>query len=158
MEAYLQQFQLSNYRSCIKTTINFQPNLSTLIGVNGSGKSNVLNGITLLNKTLHRRQYLDERGNPFICKLRASFKINEKALKYQALIRYTNNEKNIDSIISAEEKWNFVEFTNDKTWINAPISFLSNLRRLRNTSSRQLTFFEDDIAYRYRLDKNLNIE
>ncbi len=158
MNAYLKQIQLNNYRSCIKTTIDLQPNLSTLIGVNGSGKSNVLHGITLLNKILHLRHYPDERGNEYLCKLKASFDINGKTLKYQSLVKYINSEKNIDGVIGSEEKWNFVEFNDDKTWINAPMMLLRDFGR-KNFFSKQLAFIDEEgFPARYQLSRAIDVE
>lgn len=154
MNTYLKQIQISNYRSCVQTTIGLQPNLSTLIGANGSGKSNILNGITLLNKVLTLRQHLEERGNPSICKLKASFDIGGKTLKCQAVIRYINNEKNMDSVIDTDEKWNFADFTNHATWIKAPISFLAGLARMRPSSSKQLSLFDDEFMYPFSFNTN----
>lgn len=154
MNTYIKQVQLNNYRSCIQTTIDLQRDLSTLIGANGSGKSNVLNGITLLNKILHAHQFPDERGNQSICKLKVSFDVDGKTLRHQVVIRYTNNERNVDSVIDTEEKWDFSDFTGDKTWIKAPLMFISNLRRVRATSSKQLMLFDDEMRYPVRYSSN----
>lgn len=160
MNIFLKQIQLSNYRSCVRTTINLQQSLSTLIGANGSGKSNILNGITLLNKMLNSHQHIEERGNSSICKVKASFDIGGKTLNCQSVIRYINNEKNLDSVVDVNEKWNFESFTNDSMWIKAPISFISNLSRSSHVSSRQLMLFEDDFIYstRYAPEKASELE
>jgi putative ATP-dependent endonuclease of OLD family len=46
----IQKIQIQNYRSCLYTTIDFHPQLSVLIGPNGSGKTNILNALLLLRK------------------------------------------------------------------------------------------------------------
>jgi recombinational DNA repair ATPase RecF len=45
----LKRIMLENYRSCLRTSIDLHPNLSVLIGPNGSGKTNILQGMMLLN-------------------------------------------------------------------------------------------------------------
>ncbi|MBI3167608.1 MAG: ATP-binding protein [Chloroflexi bacterium] len=149
MSTHIKQIQLKNYRSCISTTINLQPRLSALIGANGSGKSNVLNGITLLGKNFPSRQFIDERGNPSICKLNASFEVDGKTVKYQSVIRYINNEKNIDSVIDRDERWNFGDIIDYSKWINAPLPLILNLSRAR-IPSKQLAILEEQLYYRHR--------
>jgi recombinational DNA repair ATPase RecF len=60
----MKKLDISNYRSCTKTGFDIHPNLTTLIGRNGAGKSNILNSIQLLkkvnyNKLLHKASLLD---------------------------------------------------------------------------------------------------
>lgn len=150
MSAHIKQIQLKNYRSCISTTMNLQPKLSALIGANGSGKSNVLNGITLLGKNFSSRQFIDERGNPSICKLNASFEIDGKTVKYQSVIRYINNEKNIDSVIDRDERWNFGDIIDYSKWINAPLPIILNISRARIPSRQLEAIMEERLYYRNR--------
>lgn len=46
----IRKFSIEAYRSCVKTTVPFNNELTSLIGINGAGKSSVLNGILLLKK------------------------------------------------------------------------------------------------------------
>ncbi|OFX70916.1 MAG: hypothetical protein A2X12_10235 [Bacteroidetes bacterium GWE2_29_8] len=46
----INNIEINNYRSCIKTKFDVHPNLTTLIGINGSGKSNILNSLQLLKR------------------------------------------------------------------------------------------------------------
>ncbi len=56
----LRRFIVENYRSCLHTSIDLNPNLSVLIGPNGSGKTNILQAIMFLNKMA-----LEEPLRPF---------------------------------------------------------------------------------------------
>jgi len=47
----INKIRISNYRSCIDTSIDLSENLSSLIGINGSGKTNILNSIALLSRS-----------------------------------------------------------------------------------------------------------
>ncbi|MFW9998379.1 MAG: AAA family ATPase, partial [Candidatus Odinarchaeota archaeon] len=38
----IKRIQIQDYRSCLDTSFDFHPNLSVLIGPNGSGKTNIL--------------------------------------------------------------------------------------------------------------------
>jgi predicted ATP-dependent endonuclease of OLD family len=44
----ISNLQIWNYRSCIKTRLKVNPGLTTLIGINGAGKTNILHAIRLL--------------------------------------------------------------------------------------------------------------
>ena len=53
---YLQSLQLSNFRSCYDTTVEFQPTLTLLVGENNSGKSNVIEALRLATAPLNLRR------------------------------------------------------------------------------------------------------
>jgi ABC-type branched-subunit amino acid transport system ATPase component len=117
------RIEVQNYRSCLKTV--FEPNLSlsTLIGVNASGKSNLLNAILLLKK-LNRPSRMRERDTFWAssCKIKVWFSIGSKTLQYQAVVRYNTDDHNRDDVIYAAEKWNFKDFNKKDTWIEFPLS------------------------------------
>lgn len=130
MAVHIERIELTNYRSCNKTAIAFNQNLSALIGANGSGKSNILNGILLLKKiTRASRSRPDEEFFVSGCKLRAWFNVDRKTLKYEAVIRYATNERNIDEVVDATEKWNFKEITGQEKWLGLPLSITYELTR-----------------------------
>lgn len=132
MEIYLSEIEIRKYRSCNKTSVRLNNDLSALIGVNGSGKSNFLNGILLIKKLAiipHRTQ---EEDFPLsTCKIKATFVIDSKPLPFEAVIKYTTNESNVDQVISAEQKWNFKEFTGDDTPVTLPMARFFEFREFR---------------------------
>jgi AAA15 family ATPase/GTPase len=138
MKNYISKLEIRNFRSCIKTSINFNNNLSTLIGINGSGKSNFLNGIMLLKKMINIPYYSsDEEFSLSTCKINGSFVIENKELPFKAVIDYVTNDHNFDQVINATQSWNFLEFTGINKFIEIPIN---NIRSLRNLG--QLTLFD----------------
>ncbi len=50
----LKRITIENYRSCVRTSLDLHPQLSVLIGPNGSGKTNILQSIMLLNRWAQR--------------------------------------------------------------------------------------------------------
>lgn len=53
---YLQQLRIQRFRSCLDTTVSFQPDLTVLVGENNGGKSNILDAIRLLTLPLNGRR------------------------------------------------------------------------------------------------------
>src|SRR5437588_1405557 len=159
MSVFLERIDLRSYRSCKKTIIDLNQNLSTLIGANGSGKSNILNGLLLLKKITRISRYRAEtdafRSG---CKLGAQFNVDGKLIKYQALIQYVTNDRNMDEVVSASEKWNFKEITGQNKWFSIPLSSTDDLYRfgkriIRHTSKGNLAYVRFDPVTVFNLPK-----
>lgn len=130
MATYIEKIELSDYRSCKKTTMPLNKELSALIGPNGSGKSNILNGIILLRKIARLlRPRIDEDSPPSACKIKVWFNVDGIVIPYQAIVSYTTNDRNLDEVVSAEQKWNFFAITGKKKWLKLPLSLSIELDR-----------------------------
>ena len=135
MDTYLSHIELNGYRSCKKTATDLNNNLSALIGINGSGKTNFLNGLLLLKKIAKIPRYApDEEYVMSICKVKATFIIEHKKLPFRAEIKYTTTERNTDEVISANQIWNFKEFTGDDNQVKISLSSLIQLREFTRFS------------------------
>jgi predicted ATPase len=53
----IKEVSINNYKSCIKTDFIINNNLSTFIGANGAGKSNILTALLLLRNVTNRHFY-----------------------------------------------------------------------------------------------------
>ncbi|MGW4094195.1 ATP-dependent nuclease [Nocardia sp. NPDC004750] len=53
---YLRQIHISNFRSCIDTTVHLQPDITILVGENNAGKSNIIEALRLSTVPLSRRR------------------------------------------------------------------------------------------------------
>ena len=143
----ISKIEIQNYRSCLKTILEPNTNLSTLIGINASGKSNVLSAIMLLKKLNSSGRFSEyERITTNVSKLKTWFVIGKKTLKHQAIIRYSTDEHNRDEIYSSQEKWNFKEFTGKNRWIEIPLSFVGYTPNYYLKSGAK-------ILYRYKREK-----
>jgi ABC-type lipoprotein export system ATPase subunit len=132
MSVFIQRIELRNYRSCKRTKFPLDKNLSVLIGPNGSGKSNILHALLLLRKVaLNTGRYRGEEEETFLsgCKLLAEFWVDGHTVRYQALIKYATNERNVDEVVAASERWNFRDITSDSKWSTIPMSFVAEGER-----------------------------
>ncbi len=140
MKASIAEIQLSHYRSCKKTAVKLQSNLSALIGINAAGKSNFLSGILLLKKIGSLRPRHTRESEEFFqskCKIKTTFLIGKKRLPFEASVKYTTNERNVDEVTDAQQTWNFEEFTGDDTSIRLPMSWSFDSGRFEMLAKRK---------------------
>lgn len=143
MGVLIERIELKNYRSCQRTTIDLDPQLSTLIGTNGSGKTNLLHGILLLPKMARVQRYARHADFfPSECSLYASFNIDGKhRVLMRARINYATSERNTDEVLLADQKWNFEDVSGRKGWVDRPLPIVEDLSR-----TKQRTFWAEDFA------------
>jgi energy-coupling factor transporter ATP-binding protein EcfA2 len=93
--------------------------ITALIGPNGSGKTNLLKAITLLQgRTLPNRP--PSREISLIkCQVEAEFRVREKPILFKATIFMRQNEQNEDEILFEDNKWNFGSITGQKAWLSS---------------------------------------
>ena len=100
----IKQVEITNYRSCINSKVEINNDLTTLIGINGVGKSNILNSIQLL-KRINRNRYFHKKSiQESLLHTILKFKLDIDNIKYdlKADIFYETDERNIDEIYSSE--------------------------------------------------------
>ncbi len=122
----LKVFEVQSYRSCLKTKFPLHKELTALIGINGSGKSNILNGLLLLRKicqSRNRRYHKDSAFNH--CRIYAEIEHEEGILYLKSDISFTTDERNFDEIQASRLRWNFKEFTKRTNWIDLPFDLFS---------------------------------
>jgi ABC-type lipoprotein export system ATPase subunit len=124
----LERLTITDYRSCIDTTIDLQPDLSVLIGPNGSGKTNILSALLLLRtlgteRDVHYRQADDSSTE---CRLKASLRCDDKACVLTAKIKLRTDENNTDVIVGSKQSWYAKEFTRSAQRIRVPLWLMSS--------------------------------
>jgi predicted ATP-dependent endonuclease of OLD family len=112
----INKLEIFNYRSCIKTKVETSTPLTTLIGINGVGKSNILNSIQLLqkinrNRYFHQRQLIETLSHS---RLNLELDIDSTIIILKADIYYDTDESNTDEIYSAELKYKNLNLKNRK--------------------------------------------
>jgi ABC-type uncharacterized transport system ATPase subunit len=118
---WIEQFRIRGYRSCFSTSLKPSAGLSVLIGPNGSGKTNVLQGVLLLQRLLSRRYRRSPlEGRPSRSFLQATFRVNKVSIPFRAWVNYTTSDRNEDEVLSVREQWNFKAVTKVDRWDNVP--------------------------------------
>ena len=122
----LTKIEISKYKSCDKTTLEINNHLTALIGVNGSGKTNILLAIKLLKKLFSNN--VGFRKNSYNvsqeCSLKATFVKNDKEILLKAVFNYDYGSRSEEEIISVVTSWRIPELTGKK-WCKLPAEFLS---------------------------------
>jgi len=131
----LKEVEISNYRSCIKTKLDLRDNLTTLIGVNGVGKSNILNCLQLLKQNRNRR-YFRRRPKDILSHTRLDLKIEMEAITvlFRADIYYETDERNIDEVYFSELKFRF-DGGNPRRWTKISPEFQEVIDYMKRSGS-----------------------
>jgi hypothetical protein len=124
----LSSVRIENYRSCYRTSIDFHPNLSVLIGPNSSGKTNILQAIMFLNKMSQEEEF-DRFRSKLInvtSKINFTFQCEKSMCRLKALIDAITNNLNIDNLVSARQKWTFKNPRGKKDSFELPLIIGAN--------------------------------
>lgn len=123
----LLKFTIRNYRSCQLTTLSPNSGLTALIGINGSGKSNLLSALLLLKRsTRFPIRYFADIDEAYLNRSHVSLEIEYEThlIRLRGDIFYFTNNQNIDDVLGTKLKWNLETITGKKTWIELPIEML----------------------------------
>src|SRR5687768_3557634 len=98
----LRNFQIKNYRSCLDSKLELTKNVMCLIGVNGVGKTNILNSLQLLKKIKGNPRF--PQSNPLSSSgtkstINATFSIDDKQVKVRCEIVYETDDRNTDEVL-----------------------------------------------------------
>ena len=120
----LTKLEISDYRSCIDMSIALQPDLSVLIGPNGSGKTNVLNAIVLLRALTTDRDPPRSRDHiAHESKLKATFEFDGKKAILTSNVLVATDENNSDVVLGSVQKWYAKDFTGNAKRLEIPLWF-----------------------------------
>ncbi len=120
----LTSISISSYRSCLHTKVPLHPQLTALIGINGAGKSNILNGLLLLRKLCRQRPYGAPPGRDAAfnrCRLKVQITSEDLLLGMRGEVFYESDERNSDEILDSRLEWNLPSAEHDSAWTQFPI-------------------------------------
>lgn len=155
----LESIKIEGYRSCRETTFGPNADLSSLIGINGVGKTNILQGIRLLDprrgrRALRRTEELSQTGT---VQLTAWFLVNELRVGLRMTLSSLDGGRRNDELVSVKELWNLASLTGSKAWKPMPpASFLRN-GQLPTKVDRHFILFNDDVEVLQRTGKYFDV-
>ncbi|MES9852475.1 MAG: AAA family ATPase [Candidatus Thiodiazotropha sp. L084R] len=143
------KISIKKYRSCKSTEFSPHRELTTLIGPNGSGKTNILSAVKLLSSLLYvrrRARYKNEEGSlSTASEIKTWFDMDGKTIIHTAKINTVTNERNEDEVLSTEENWYMYQITGNRKKIDIPLEALFDLthypRTVRNNRASDRTKF-----------------
>jgi recombinational DNA repair ATPase RecF len=122
MRIRIKKFSITNYRSCLNTSVEPHPDLSALIGKNASGKSSILNGILLL-KSLFNQSGRHIRSNRVRARSRINveLKCDRTTILLRADVFYAATETSRDEVLGGNLTWNLKNLSGIDEWISIPL-------------------------------------
>jgi predicted ATPase len=142
MNIRLSGFSVSNYRSCIRTRFIPHPQLSCLIGYNGSGKSNILSAILLLRSLQQSHVFYRKReSTQSRCRINAVFAYGRKTIRLRTGLLFSPDESGSEDLTPYRTEWNFSDFDGTHAWLELPLGepglfYQSEFRLVRTTRVR----------------------
>jgi len=125
----LKRIVIENYRSCLRTSIDFHPNLSVLIGPNSSGKTNILQAIMFLNKMAQEEEYgpSHERAITVSSRIKAAFLDHRAHVQLNASVDAYTDESNNDVMLASRQKWVLKRQRGQQTSLDIPLALAAHL-------------------------------
>jgi ABC-type lipoprotein export system ATPase subunit len=103
----IKRVEIQNYRSCLETRIDLHPQVSVLIGPNGSGKTNILQAIMFLNKMAQQEPYrpsMDDTAT-ISSRIKAVFHDKHAEVQLRASVDAYTDESNNDVMTNSRQHW-----------------------------------------------------
>ena len=162
---FIKQVQIENYRSCLNTKFDLDQHFSTLIGPNGSGKTNILRAILLIRKLIFEDEYYYryEKEQPTgQCKLKVWFDIKGKQIILTSKIATYTDEENRDVIVSSKQQWYLKDFIGNRKHVELPLSMIKEMiigrRKTHFFSHRYLSFRRKHVLRKERYKRPLELD
>lgn len=133
------KMEISDYRSCVNTELNLQPDLTVLIGPNGCGKTNILNALLLLRKLAIEEEPYRHRQSEAPsgeCTIKTWFKLETGQVIHTASIGLDVDENNKDVVNTSRHKWYVKDYTGSAKRLQIPLWLVSRLDEPHGVLSR----------------------
>lgn len=159
----LESIQIDGFRSCRGTSFSPNSDLSALIGINGAGKTNILQAIRLLDQRRSRHaRYPSGAVSNETTSVTAWFRVNESKIGLRLILGTLDGPRRVNEFVPIQELWNLAAFTNSKAWRQMPpAEFLRESSDPSKFSGQVLLFDNDEIgmsSYRRLFFDKFNVE
>lgn len=144
----LLKIDIQGYRSCKSTHFSPHPELSALIGINGVGKTNLLNAIRLLSSRSIRVGPLDSESELAGSETRVTawFIVGKHKIGLRLKILLSSSSRNPDEVAGITEEWNFHSITRSRAWKEIP-AFIY----MRGSNHNRYLYQRELFEYRERM-------
>jgi predicted ATP-dependent endonuclease of OLD family len=154
------RFRLRGFRSCKDTELNPTQNVTALIGPNGSGKTNLLQGLSLLRGEPDRSKYYwrEKDSSALRCEIEADFKLRRRIIQYRASVIFRPNDVGREDVLDLNEEWNLRRRGRRSNW--TALSPYGRFFARRSEYSDDRVYFRNPTRLRARsgrkISKNLS--
>lgn len=143
----LDAVRIDSFRSCERTSFSPRADLSVLIGPNGSGKTNLLQGIALLSSGLSRARAYREQSverAASSAQISAGFRLGAAQLSLRSTVRYTLNDVNQEEIVGLKDEWRAggLDDARARAWVELPFEIFLPQRDLAGQLSSYPRHFD----------------
>ena len=133
MKTSLLEFEVNNYRSCLRSAFRLRPDLTVLIGINGSGKTNILNAIQVLGSVAGDRSYRE--AAKATSTMAATLSVENTPIYLRANVGYISRPQGAEEVVT-ECKLNLKNLTGKDEWFEFPPSWTRELHFFQQIKSK----------------------
>lgn len=143
----LESITIQGYRSCRRTTFSPNADLSALIGINGAGKTNILQGIRLLDLRRSRamRRVSSEALHSGTAEVEAWFRVSDSRIGLRVTLSLADGGRRSEEFVAVEELWHLGSITGNKTWKPMPPASLLQEGVKAAEIKGQIVLFESEM-------------
>jgi predicted ATPase len=122
----IERIEIVEYRGCVKTEFEINPNLTALIGINGSGKTTILNSISYLKDSISRSRmyHINNEDLSSVTEITSSFIDDTGHITLKACIKSGYNNQIDEDVFEVTTEWKIPEISSRK-WFDVPIELLN---------------------------------
>ncbi|MFZ2654548.1 MAG: ATP-binding protein [Victivallales bacterium] len=145
----LKKIIIENYRSCLRTSFECHPNLSVLIGPNGSGKTNILQAIMFLNKLIQEGdREPHEDAITVSSRIRAVLTSGSIQTTLSTSVNAYADESNNDVLTASRQKWFIKRGMGQAIRVDLPMMAFTHFNDERMMPRQMYLFHHQRMHYR----------